>query len=180
MPILLPAELHRFAMGCAEERLAQVVGDPRFDGGLPRDTVTELVVYHRRCLELAEAGPHHFGIDSVVDCGFAEETHGRAEMFFSMLSHEHTSDMRYNEVAWHHAMVKDAIDDDPDGLAERYFAEVGKGKGVKGKGKVEDRGGAAGAAFEKGYQKGYREGMDSGFNMGFREGYFWKGKGKSA
>ena len=193
MPILMTAELHRFALGMAEERLARVLEDPRVDGGLARDAVVELVVYHRRCLVLAEEGTQHFSLDSVVHCEFAEETHGRAEMFFSTLSHDHPGDIRYDEVAWHRAMVKDAIDEDPDGLARRYFGKGGNEGGGKGGGQGGGKGGGQGvgigaaavwdkthaAAFRegratgqtKGEEKGYRKGEAEGYAVGFQKGF---------
>jgi len=135
MPILMSAELHRFALGVAEDRMAQVLGDPQFDGGLVHDLFGDLVLYHGRCFVLAESGDYPIAADTVVMCNRGQDTHRRGEMFYSTLSREHTGDGRYNEVAWHHAMVSDALEDDCDGLAERYFGK-GCAKGqARGRGK---------------------------------------------
>ncbi len=169
MPILMSAELHRFALGVAEDRMAQVLGDPQFDGGLVHDLVGDLVLYHGRCLVLAESGDYPIAADTVVMCNRGQDTHRRGEMFYSTLSHEHTGDGRYNEVAWHHAMVSDALADDCDGLAERYF-----GKGCA-KGQARGSGKGKGKDF---HGKGRRFGLD--YNFGPLATAYYEGRAAGA
>ena len=84
MPILLPAELHRFAMGCAEERQAQVLGDQRYDADAVA-RIEDLARYHRACWVLASGFDEGDNwaentFDTVVGCDYGAGGHEGAAM----------------------------------------------------------------------------------------------------
>ena len=167
MPVLLSAQLHRFAMLYAEDRATAERGDPVYDE-VGRKTVIDIGLYHRNCMQLAE------GVDAVDN--FDEDTNLAAYRMFLKLAMKHPRDYRYRQLYEHHWWADDG---NYDFVAKCKGKAGGKDKGGKDKGgkgtaaassSTADDPGTAAASFAEAFQKGMTKGLQKGMAKGRMNG----------